>query len=76
MNKFFNSSAEAPFASFIVKSRTNPPRKVIPLNKKKVPAAPNAPIRLPVAMDMKRTHDQRVKLAIENPDSVRITVDT
>jgi len=76
MNKHFNSSAEAPLASLIKKMSTNPPRKVIPLKRKKVPATPKPSMRLPVAMDIKRTHDQRVPLAMENPDSVRITADT
>jgi hypothetical protein len=76
MNRFLISSGVAPLASLRNKMKTKPPIKVIPLNKKKVPAFPNPLISEPVAMDINRTIDQMAKLESEKPDSVRITVYT
>lgn len=63
-------------ASFMKKMKTNPPTKVMPLNKKKVPGIPKPVMSELVQVDINRTHDQIAKLEIENPDSVSTTVET
>jgi hypothetical protein len=56
--------------------KINPPAKVIPLNKKKVPGIPRPDIKALVHVDMNRTQDHKAKLDNEKPDSVNITADT
>jgi hypothetical protein len=56
--------------------KMNPPTKVIPENKKKVPGTPRPDISELVQVDINRTQDQMAKLDSEKPDSVNITMDT